>query len=150
MRHLARCGRPYFMRNIQDELNRLIEDSFGEIEPPESVGEKIWRPAVEMREEDGMYMLKAELPGVDKENIDVEIGEDSITIKAQTEHKKEEESENVYKSEFRYGKFLRTMPFPSDVDSSSAKAEYKDGVLKITVPKTEEEHKKLKKIKIEE
>jgi len=151
MRYMAKYRGPYFIRNIQDELNRIIEDTFGEINLPETEQQKegrIWRPAVEMKEENDEYTIKAELPGIEKDNIDIEVTEESITIKAETEHKKEEEKENIYKSEFRYGKFMRTIPFPSEVDSLQAKAEYKDGVLKITVPKSEEEHKKIKKIKL--
>ena len=152
MRPLMKFRKPdYFMSNIQDELNRIIEETFGELQLPEMLinrEEKTWIPAVELSENDGNYMLKAELPGVKKENIDVEIGEKSITIKAETNHKMVEEKENLYRSEFRYGKYLRTISFPTDVNTQDAKAEYKDGILMISVPKTEEESKKLKKLEI--
>jgi len=154
MRSLIKYRKPEtFVQNLQDEMNKILEDAFGEFEFPRTKIEKggiIWYPSVELSELDGRYEVRAQLPGVDKDDIEVEINEDSITIKGETKYEEKEEKENIYKSEFRYGKFMRTLAFPTDVDSSNATAEYKNGVLKISVPKTEEEHKKTKKLEIKD
>jgi len=140
------------MQEIQDEMNRIIQDAFEDLGITGTSGlkqESFWRPAVELNSQNGNYQLKAQLPGVDKDHINVEVSEDSVTINAECEHKQEEKTENIYRSEFRYGKFHRIVPLPSSVEYSKAKAEYKDGILTVTVPKTEEEKSKVKKIPIE-
>jgi HSP20 family protein len=153
MKSLIKRTEPmYLMESIQDELNKIIKDTFGELEFPEFSMERViktWRPAVEMTEKDGKYFLKAELPGIGKDDIDVELRDDYITIKAENKHKTEEKQENLYKCELKYGKFLRTISFPSKVNTNEAKAEYKDGILTIEVPKIEEEKEKLTKLKID-
>lgn len=152
MRSLIPKSSSYLFQDLQREMNRLFEDTFGEFEIPQlakGIEEKTWVPAIEMSEHDNEYCVKVELPGIKKEDIDLEIGENSLTIKGETEHKTEEKGENLYKSEFRYGQFTRTLAFPSEVKCMDAKADFKDGVLTIMVPKAEEV-KKLNKIKIED
>jgi len=147
--NLIKVKRPeYSIQDFQEEMNKMIENAFGNLELFES-RQLMNKPAIELNEQDGKYELKAELPGIDKENIDIEINENYITVKAKTEEKKEEESKNTYKSEFRYGKFMRTIPLPSEVEVNKAKAEFKNGVLTVTVPKSHEEIEKTKKLKIE-
>ena len=150
--NIIRVRRPGYLQDIQDEMNRILQDAFaGSIAEVGGTRETLWRPAVELNEQNGNYQVKAELPGVSKDNIDVEIGEDKITINAET--KKEEEQQEkgkIHASEFRYGKFMRTVQLPTDVDNSKAKAEFKDGILTVTVPKARQEESKTKKINIEE
>lgn len=140
------------MQDFQEEMNRMLDEAFGETRLVETDAglRRMWRPAIEMSEKDNQYLIKAELPGLERENIDIEISENDITIKGETSHKSEEKTDNIYKSEFKYGKFQRTITFPSEVDSENAHAEYKNGILKVVVPISEEEHKKHKKIEIEE
>lgn len=141
-----------YIDDFKEEMNNMFKRSFQDFEFIGSDSERKisgWKPAVELTEHNGNYLLKAEIPGVNKEDIDVEIGEDSIEIKAETKELHEEKGENVYRSEFRYGKFSRHIPMPSEIDNSQAKAEYKDGILTITVPKSKEEQKKIKKLKPE-
>jgi HSP20 family protein len=138
-------------QDIQDEMNRMIQRAFEDLGVSERVGPEgsTWSPAVELNEQDGTYQLKAELPGVNKDDIDIEVGEDWIILKAETKQSEEEKEKNIYRSEIRYGKFIRSIPLPSAVDNSQAKAEYKDGILTVTVPKSEEEQKRIKKLSIE-
>lgn len=148
----VRTKRPrYFISDFQEEMNRMLQDAFEDIGiiQPKSDGQMLWKPAVELAEQNGNFQVKAQLPGVKKEDIDIEVSEDSITIKAESRQKEEEKGENIYRSEFRYGQFIRTIPFPTEVQSSDAKAEYTDGVLTVTVPKTQEQKEKTKKLKIE-
>ena len=148
---LIRVRRPGYLQDIQEEMNRMIEDTFdrfGLTNEETEKGEITWRPAVELNEQNGNYQVKAELPGVKKENIDVEVGEDVITIKAETKKEEEEKKENIYRNEIRYGKFKRTLELPSNVDNSKVSAEFKDGILTVTLPKTEEEKEKTRKVEI--
>jgi len=152
MKSLIKRTEPvYLFENMQDELNKIIKDTFGELDFPEFAMEKTfktWRPAVEMSEWEGTYTIKAELPGIAKDNIDIDLREDSITIKAENKSVTEEKNENLYKSELKYGKFLRTLSFPSKVNTNDVKAEFKDGILIIEVPKSKEETEKHTKVEI--
>ncbi|MDD3014781.1 MAG: Hsp20/alpha crystallin family protein, partial [Candidatus Gastranaerophilales bacterium] len=112
--HHIKVRRPeYSIQDFQEEMNRMIENAFsdlGIVEP--ETGRKMmnWKPAIELNEKDSNFELKAEFPGINKDDIDVEVSENYITVRAETEEKKEEEAKNVYRSEFRYGKFIRTVP----------------------------------------
>lgn len=148
---LIRVRRPGYLQDIQEEMNRMIEDTFerfGLTDEESEKGEITWRPAVELNQQNGNYQVKAELPGVKKEDIDIEVGEDTVTIKAETKKEEEEKKENVYRSEIRYGKFKRILELPSNIDSSRVSAEFKDGILTITLPRTEEEKEKTRKVEI--
>jgi len=80
-------------------------------------------------------VVKAELPGVNKEDIDVTIKENSVHLKAERKEEREEKTENVHRVERFYGKIERIIPLPAEVKPEDAKAEYKDGVLEIRIPK---------------
>lgn len=150
---LIKIKRPRYLRDIQEEMNRVIESAFedlGMVETMEQPKETLWRPAIELNEQNGNYQLKAELPGVHKEDIDIELGDDAITIKAETEMKKEEEKQNIYRSEFRYGKFIRSIQLPSEIDNNNATAEFKEGVLTVTMPKIKGKESKTKKLTVQE
>jgi HSP20 family protein len=126
---------------IRREFDRLLEDML-----PANDGEKILAPPVDVYETDSEVVVKAELPGVDKENIDVTIKENAVHIKAERKEEREEKTENVYRVERFYGRIERVVPLPVDVKPDKAKAEYKDGVLEIRIPK--EKVSKEAKVKI--
>ncbi|MCK7484510.1 MAG: Hsp20/alpha crystallin family protein [Bacillus subtilis] len=136
---------------MQDEMSRILENAFEDLGlmSSQATGKEItWRPPVELNETNGNYQLKAELPGVNKDDIDIEITEENITLKAETSREKEKKEGNIYTSELRYGKFLRTIHLPSKIDNNKATAELKDGILTVTMPKTQEEQQKIKKLDI--
>ena len=142
----------YLIRDMQDEMSKMIEsvfEDFGITENRKNKSEGYWMPAVEFSENDNNFELKAELPGMTKDDIEVEISNSNIVIKGETKQEKEEKTENIYRSEFRYGKFLRTIPLPAEIKSDEAKAAFKDGILKITAPKAHTEMMKLNKLSIE-
>jgi len=90
---------------------------------------------VEETREDGFVYVKAELPGIDPDkDIDVWVADGMLHISARREEKEESKDKGVYRSEFHYGEFSRTLPMPSGIDQSSVKASYKDGILEIRVP----------------
>ncbi len=141
----------YFFENMHEDLSRFLHDTFGEsgVEHLSKLPEmQLWRPALEIKETKNEYKIKAELPGLDKENIDVKLEKHHVTIKGETEKCKECEDENVHVSEFRYGKFYRRIPLERAIDTEASTAEFKNGVLHIDLKKLEESKPEIKRLEI--
>ena len=96
----------------------------------------IAEPAVEMTESDGEMTVKMEVPGVEKDQIQLTVADDHLMVRGESRKEKEEKKKNYYRQEIRYGAFQRTVPLPVEVDATKAKAELKNGVLKVTLPKS--------------
>jgi HSP20 family protein len=134
------------LAGIQREINRLFEDFFGETF--ESGIERAWGPAVDITEDDKNIYLKADLPGMNQKDIKVSVDNDVLTISGERKSERQEKKEGkFYRLERVYGQFCRSFTLPDNVDPTKITAEYKDGVLTLTIPKTEE--KKSKTIEIE-
>lgn len=143
------------MRELED-VRRDMERLFGGFfEPahrhrrwwPAASGAGIVVPNIDMYDRKNEIVLKAELPGVEKDNIDLTITKDSITLKGEVKKEEEIKEESYYSCERSCGSFTRTIALPVEVDSGKAKATFKNGVLEIVLPKKEE--LKPKEIKIE-
>ncbi len=135
------------LSNLRRELDRLWEDFFGakDITPAEG----IWGPAVDISETKDSLIVKAELPGMEPKDIDISLSGDTLVIKGEKKQEKEEKGENFHRVERRYGSFARTIRLPVEVDSDKIEATYKQGVLKIVLPKKEEAKPKQIEIKTE-
>jgi len=132
---------------MPDRLDRFFDDPFFRFgRMAEDGGLGMWNPAVDLYEKDDYFMIKAELPGVDKNDINIDLKDRLLTLSGERTHDKEVNEQNYYRRERSYGKFQRTFTLPADVDSDQIKAEFKDGVLQIEIPKPEE--KKAKKVTI--
>ena len=94
-------------------------------------------PKVDIINRDDDILVRADIPGVKKENLDITLTDNTITLKGSTSEEKKEENGDYYRSETMKGSFSRTMTLPSDVDGSKAKSTFKDGVLEVVVPKLE-------------
>jgi len=105
-------------------------------------------PAVDIVDKDKAYEITAELPGLDENNIDVKFADSTLTIKGEKRDEKEEKKKDYYLSERRYGSFQRSFSVPGSVDADKIKASFKNGVLTVTLPKTDEAQKSEKKIAI--
>lgn len=105
-------------------------------------------PSIDIFEEGDDVVVKAELPGMKKEDIEVELTGDAITISGEKKEEQKVERKGYYRHERSYGSFARSFTLPSEVRADEAKAEFKDGVLEIRVPKTEEAKKKVRKVAI--
>ena len=101
-----------------------------------------WRPAANISETDNEYLIKAELPEVSKDDIDVSVHDGVITIKGERRMENTEENEKQHRIESFYGSFSRSFSLPADVDESGIRAESKDGVLKVILPKAKVEKPK--------
>lgn len=106
-------------------------------------------PSVDIFEDRDDVVVKAELPGMKKENIDVSLTDDAITISGEKKKEEKVEKKNYYSFERSYGSFTRSFRLPTEVQTDKAKARFEDGVLEIRIPKTEEAKKKEKKILVE-
>ena len=145
-----------YFDSIHNELNNFLRDTF--LHPvfsnPLNVKKNsIWRPAVEVKQNDKEYKIKIQLPGVDKNDIDVELDNDFMTITAEIEEEKEQKdekemNEKFHTCEFRYGKYQRTISFDQPIKTSEAQAEYKNGILTIKIPKQSVEHISSRKLEI--
>ena len=99
-------------------------------------------PKVDVIDRDSEILIKAELPGVEKKDLDISMTKNTVTIKGNTQHKEEEEKGDYYRCEISSGSYLRTLTLPADVDEDKAKAKFKDGVLELTLPKLETAHRR--------
>ncbi len=106
-------------------------------------------PAVEIYEEENDVVVRAELPGLKKEEIDVNVSENLITIKGEKKSQEEKKKEGYYYSECSFGSFERSIEIPREVQMDKTRASFKDGVLEVRLPKTEEAKRKETKIKVE-
>ncbi len=131
-----------------EEMRRMqewVEQMFSEIPEtarllPSGVGEGTGRtavPAVDLVDKDDKLLLKADMPGIPKENIKVEVKGDRIEISAETKEESEEEKEGYIRRERSYTSYYRSIPLPTKVDSEKIDASFKDGVLTIEMPKVE-------------
>jgi len=105
-----------------------------------------WIPSVDLVEKDGRYELTAELPGMRKDDINITLEDGYITISGKKEAEEEKKGADYYLKETRYGSFYRSFRLPGEVDEKKVEASYKDGVLRVTMPKKEGE--KARKIKV--
>jgi len=105
-----------------------------------------WMPSVDMAESEKEILVRAEIPGMDGNDIDISINGRVLTIKGERKQEKEEKGKNYHFTECRYGTFSRSFELPADVDIEKIKAGYKEGVLKINLPKTKQQS--VKKIEV--
>lgn len=129
---------------LRREMDRLFEDFLGD--RPFRMWEGVAEPAVEVSDTKDAVIVKAQVPGMDKDAIQVSITENSLTLKGEMKEEEKKEDKNYHRREFRYGSFARTIPLPAAVQGDKASAQLKDGVLEITIPKSEES--KVKEIPI--
>ena len=135
-----------FMQRFSEEMDRLFADfgfgrdwltpSFGRDLAPRGFGEfgrALWSPQVEMFERDGQLIVRADLPGLSKDDVKVEVTDNSINLSGERKSEREEKDEGYYRSERSYGSFYRSIPLPEGVNADEANATFKNGVLEIAM-----------------
>lgn len=132
--------------DIDTEMPRFMEQFFGRRSLP-SPSDGIWAPLIDVQDKKDKYIIKAEIPEVDPENVDISAEGRTLTIKGARNLDEETKREDYYLCERCYGSFQRTVTLPTEVNSAKAKASYKDGLLTITLPKSQE--KGAKQIKVD-
>jgi HSP20 family protein len=126
---------PYIRRNELPTIDRFFEDLFEDFPLssfPETRGR--WNPAVDILEKDGNLVLRAEIPGVTEKQIELKIEGDTLILKGERKMDSDDKKENYHRIESFYGSFTRTFRLPETVDPDKISADYKDGILTVTIP----------------
>ncbi len=141
--------RQWDFERMKNEMDRLWESFFESrsLRRGEEAGR--WMPSFDISETKNDIVVKAEIPGIDPKEIDISLTADVLTVKGEKKQEKEEKEENFHLIERSYGFFTRSIRLPKDVQGDKINASYKNGILKITLPKSEEAKKKEIKIKVE-
>ncbi|MCA1904323.1 MAG: molecular chaperone [Cyanobacteria bacterium M5B4] len=129
--------------NLQKEMNRLFDNL---VSANEGVSPYAFVPSAEMEESGEAIHLRLELPGIDPKELDVQVTANSVSITGERRSETKTTEDGVTRSEFRYGRFQRVIPLPARVQNNQTTAEYKDGILHLTLPKAEEEKNKVFKV----
>jgi HSP20 family protein len=129
---LIQCERPGLagfgrLTNLQDELDRLFESPL-----------RAWAPVLDVREDADNFVIRAELPGLKREDIEVSLQDGALVISGERKVEEKQEGVEIHRQERFYGKFQRALTLPEPVAADKVKAQYTDGVLTVTLPKTEE------------
>ena len=152
MKYIIKKSPDNFIKSVNDEissiLNRNFDSFFPEYIPNDDTQDKYAMP-VEIHEKDTQYNIKAELPGVKKEDLDIDIDKNYLTINAKRHEEHKEDTKGFRKSEFRYGEFSRTVYFPQEIDVEKTKAKLEHGILAIEAPKLAAEKTNGKKLTVE-
>ena len=123
--------------SFRDEMDRLIDDFYGRQTPAGEMYEGDWCPSLDLKESDGDVRASIELPGLSKDDIKVSVQGDLLTVSGEKKNEVADTKENVHRIERSYGYFKRVVTLPTEVQADKVKAEFKDGVLKVTMPKVE-------------
>ena len=136
------------LQSLERSFNRLFDDlipvDFRELNNFAKI------PAAELTETDDALHLKLEIPGMEAKDLDIQVTEDSVSISGERQSETKTEDNGNTKSEFYYGKFQRVIPLDTRIQNTNVTAEYKDGILNLTLPKTAEEKNKVVKINLEQ
>jgi HSP20 family protein len=126
------------LRNLQEEVNRLFSNNLSRSFGDEGIARGSWNPSVDIYENKDQIVLEAELPGMNREDFDVSIENNVISVRGERRFEKKDENDSYHRVERSYGSFTRSFTLPQTVSADSASAEYKNGVLRVTLPKREE------------
>jgi HSP20 family protein len=119
---------------LQDRMNRLFNDSYGNRQEDHMLNRGTWVPPVDIYEAEGQLVLKAELPDMKREDIDVTVENSTLTVRGERKLDQEIKQESFHRVERAYGSFVRTFSLPPTVDAGRIAAEYKNGVLTVKLP----------------
>jgi len=155
-------GSPFaFMRRFSEEMNRLFEDfgfgrsflapgfggglsRFGDVE------RSVWSPQVEVFKREGQLVVRADLPGMTKDDINIEVTDDALVLRGERRQEREENEEGYYRSERSYGSFYRQIPLPEGTNAEDANATFRDGLLEITMPAPQRAEQRSRRLEIKE
>jgi len=134
-----------FFESFQRSIDELFED-FGY--PDFFSKERTFYPKVDVTENEKEIVIKADIPGIDEKDLEVSITKDAVILQGEKKYEHEEKQGNYYRKERSFGSFRRVIPLPVEVDETKAETNYKNGVVTITLPKSQEATKNIKKIPI--
>ena len=132
------------LRDLETQFGRL----FGELTRDYDLFDRVWSPTVDLKETDDAYTLEADLPGMKKDEIDVSVMDNVVTLKGERKHEAETKEKGYHRVERRYGSFERSFEIPGGFQGDKIGASYENGVLKVTLPKREETKPKQIDVKV--
>ena len=149
MKYLRNQNNPQVsLWDVMSDMEKMFDTAFyGDRTPERGRQWERFQPQVDFEENPENYLLKVDLPGMDKKDIEISMSDDRLTLSGERHRESEQTKEGVHHYERSYGRFERTFTLPKDVDAENIQARYENGVLEVLVPKTEA--KKPKKIQIE-
>ena len=121
------------MRRMTEEMDRAFQTSNAA-----NGGSALWTPAVEVSQTDSQYVVRAELPGLKPEEVQIEVTEDGLALSGERTFERDLEKGGVHRTEIRYGRFYRVIPLPDGANVDQARAKFENGVLEVTLPLAEE------------
>lgn len=136
------------LEDMSERLNRVFSRPALRNNGKESMTVADWMPTVDISETDGEYLIKAELPEVKKEDVKVTVENGVLTLQGERRQEREEKGKKYHRVERSYGSFVRSFTLPESVDEGGVKAEYKDGVLNLHLPKSEKVKPKAIDVKV--
>lgn len=137
-----------------EEMEKRLSSVFGPAparvggDKEEAISVAEWSPLVDITEDDKEYVVKAEIPEMKKEDIKINVHDDVLTVSGERKYEKEEKGKKYHRVERAFGSFMRSFTLPEDADGTKVSAEYKDGVLKVHLPKSEKAKPKAIEVKI--
>lgn len=134
------------MEALQRDMNRMFE-SLAPMEQGSSM-QQTFMPLAEMEETDDAIHLKVEVPGMSADDLDVQVTKEAVMITGERKTESKSEKNGMKRSEFRYGKFSRTIPLSTRIDNTNVKGDYQDGILTLELPKAEDEKNKATKVNL--
>lgn len=143
MKTLTQSRRSYPLRSLQDEINQLFESVFPEpTRDDEESSSAIWSPRTDVTESENTYRLSIDLPGMSKEDVSIKVQDNRLTIRGERKGEMRSDAENVVRMERTFGTFVRTLRLPTSVSAEKITATFDNGVLSVTLPKTEKSNPK--------
>ncbi len=135
--------------SLQERINKMFDDTIRTLYPPdgEELEKGTWAPAVDIYETNDSFVVSADLPGLNKDEIQIDLKDNTLTLKGEKKFEEKVSKDNYIRVERAYGSFVRSFTLPENVVPEKIKAKYKEGVLEVTIPKKEEA--KPKQIKVE-
>ena len=121
--------------SLRDDMERLFDSVYGRY--PRERSEFSWAPPLDVEETDAGIVIRAEVPGMKKDDIKISLTGDTLCISGERRHEAEQKERTFHRIERAYGRFMRMLVLPTDVDGEKVKAAYKDGVLELSLPKSE-------------
>lgn len=136
------------LEEVSDRLNRMFARPATRTNGKETMTVADWAPTVDISETEGEYQIKAEIPDVKKEDVKVTVEDGILTIQGERKQEKEEKGKRYHRIERSYGSFVRSFSLPDVIDEEKVKAEFKDGVLSLHLPKSEKAKPKAIEVKV--
>ena len=138
MKRLVRFSPSSDLRTLQREIDQVFDSFFPSRGSNNDAAESGWTPRVDLAETDNAYLIQLDVPGVTKEDFNINFQDGTLTVSGERRMEETKEDENYVRVERSRGRFYRSFSLPKVVDAEQIKADYKNGVLKITIPKAEE------------